>query len=48
MEFIEFLDRVEIEIVRMVKEAGYSIEENTSLCLLNEKYAGFLKKKEKK
>ena len=48
MEFIDFLDRVEVEIVRIVEQAGYSIEENTSLCLLNEQYAGFLKKKEKK
>ena len=47
MEFMGFLDRVEIEIIRMVKKAGYSTEENTSLCLLSEKYAGFLKKKEK-
>ena len=47
MEFIDFLDRVEVEIVRMVEQAGYSTEENTSLCLLNEKYAGFIKKKEK-
>ena len=48
MEFIQFLDRVEIEIIRMVEQAGYSIEENTSLCLLSGKYAGFLKKREKK
>ena len=47
MEFIEFLDRVEIEIIRIVEQSGYSIEENTSLCLLSEKYAGFLKKGEK-
>ena len=47
MEFIEFLSREEIEIIRMVEQAGYSTEENTSLCLLSEKYAGFLKKKEK-
>ena len=47
MEFIQFLDLVEIEIIRMVEQAGYSTEENTSLCLLSEKYAGFLKKKEK-
>ena len=47
MEFIEFLDQEEIEIIRMVEQAGYSTEENTSLCLLSEKYAGFLKKKEK-
>ena len=48
MEFIEFLDQVEIEIIRMVEKVGYSTEENSSLCLLSEKYAGFLKMKEKK
>ena len=47
MEFIQFLDREEIEILRMVEEAGYSIEENTSLCLLSEKYVGFLNKRQK-
>ena len=47
MEFIQFLDRVEIEIIRMMKQAGYSTEENTPLCLLSEKYVGFLKKREK-
>tara|TARA_Y100001968_G_scaffold321690_1_gene356520 strand:- start:413 stop:871 length:459 start_codon:yes stop_codon:yes gene_type:complete len=48
MEFIQFLDRLEIEIVKMIEEAGYSIEENTSLCSLGKNYVGFLKKKEKK
>ena len=47
MEFIKFLDKVEIEIIRMVEQAGYSIEENTALCLISEKYAGFLKKRER-
>ena len=47
MEFIEFLDKEEIEIIRMVEQAGYSLNENTSLCLLSYKYAGFLKKSEK-
>ena len=47
MEFIEFLDKEEIEIIRMVEQAGYSTDENTSLCLLSSKYAGFLKKREK-
>ena len=47
MEFTEFLDQVEIEIIRMVEQAGYSTEENSSLCALSEDYAGFLKKKEK-
>ena len=48
MEFIDFLDQAEIEIIRIVEQAGYSTEENTPLCLLSENYVGFLKKKEKK
>ena len=48
MEFIVFLDRIEIEIIRIVEEAGYSIKENSSICLLSEKYAGFLIKRKKK
>ena len=47
MEFIEFLDQVEIEIIRMVEKAGYSIEENKPLCLLGRNYVGFFKKKQK-
>tara|TARA_B100000965_G_scaffold164218_2_gene136750 strand:+ start:150 stop:608 length:459 start_codon:yes stop_codon:yes gene_type:complete len=47
MEFIEFLDRTEIEIIRMIEKAGYSTVENTALCLLSENYMGFLKKKQK-
>ena len=48
MEFIEFLDHVEIEIIRIVEQAGYSTEENTPLCLINDNYVGFLKKRQKK
>ena len=48
MEFIQFVDKIEIEIIRMVEKVGYSIEENTPLCLISENYVGFLKKKEKK
>ena len=47
MEFIDYLDRIEIEIINMVEQAGYSTEENAPLCLLSEKYVGFLKKKQK-
>ena len=47
MEFIFFLDKAEIEIIRIIEKAGYSMEENTSLCLLSEEYAGFLKKRQK-
>ena len=48
MEFIDFLDRDEIAILRMVEQAGYTTEENTPLCLLSKNYVGFLKKSEKK
>ena len=47
MEFIQFLDNIEIEIIRMVEKVGYSIEENTPLCLSSDNYVGFLRKKEK-
>ena len=47
MEFIEFLDREEIEIIRMVEKAGYSTEENTSLCSISDNYVGFLEKRQK-
>ena len=47
MEFIQYLDRVEIEIIRIVKQAGYSIKENTPLCKTGKEYIGFLKKKQK-
>ena len=48
MEFIEFIDRVEVEIIKIVEKAGYSIEENTPLCLLSKNYVGFMKKRQKK
>ena len=48
MEFIEFLDQKEIEIIRIIEKAGYSTTENAPLCLLSEKFVGFLKKREKK
>ena len=47
MEFIEFLDKREIEIIRMVEKAGYKTAENTELCLLSENYVGFLNKRKK-
>ena len=48
MEFIDYLDKAEIEIVKLVEQVGYALEENTSLCLISEKYVGFLKKKQKR
>ena len=47
MEFIEFLDRTEVEIIKMVEKAGYKTAENTELCLLSENYVGFLNKRTK-
>ena len=47
MEFIEFLDKTEVEIVKMVEKAGYKTEENTKLCLLGKNYVGFLNKRKK-
>ena len=48
MEFINFLDKTEIEIVKIVEKAGYEIAENTKLCLLSENYVGFLNRRKKK
>ena len=47
MEFIGFLDRIEVEIIEMVEKAGYETSENTKLCLLSENYVGFLNRKNK-
>ena len=47
MEFIEYLSRNEVEIIKMVEVAGYKTKENTKLCLLGDDYVGFLDKKNK-
>ena len=47
MEFIGFLDRTEIEIIKLVEKAGYITAENTELCLISENYVGFLNKRKK-
>ena len=47
MEFIYFLDKTEVEIIKMVEKAGYKSAENTKLCLLSENYAGFLDRRRK-
>ncbi|AIQ97053.1 putative Serine hydroxymethyltransferase [Prochlorococcus sp. MIT 0801] len=47
MEFIDFLDKIEVEILQIVEKAGYETAENTKLCLLGKNYAGFLIKKKK-
>ena len=47
MDFIEFLNTREREILALIYKAQYSVEEKTPLCLLGKKYFGFLKKKQK-
>ena len=47
MEFLEYLDKTEVGIIKIVEIAGYTIEENTPLCLLNDDYVGFLNKRKK-
>ena len=47
MEFVDFLDKKEIEILKIVEQAGYKIEENKPLCLVSNNYVGFLNKRKK-
>ena len=47
MEFVDFLDKKEIEIIKIVEQAGYKIEENKPLCLASNNYVGFLNKRKK-
>ena len=47
MEYIDFLDRTEVEIIKIVERAGYKTVENTKLCLLSENYVGFLNRRKK-
>ena len=47
MEFVDFLDKKEIEIIKIVEQAGYKIEENKPLCLVSNNYVGFLNKRRK-
>ena len=47
MDFIEYLDRTEVAIIKIVEQAGYKTKENTQLCLLSDDYVGFLDKRKK-
>ena len=47
MEFLDYIDKTEAEIIRIVEQTGYRTEENSSLCLLSDKYVGFLDKSKK-
>ena len=48
MEFIIFLNKLDKDILELINKANYSIEENSALCLIDKKYIGFHKRKEKK
>ncbi len=48
MDFLMYLDKIEKEIIILIEKAGYSTEENTSLCLQGNDYVGFFKKRQKK
>ena len=47
MEFILFLSKIDKDIIELINKSNHSIEENTALCLLDKKYVGFFKKREK-
>ena len=47
MEFLEYLDRTEVEIIKIIEMAGYRTAENTKLCLLSEDYVGFFDRRKK-
>ena len=48
MEFEYFLNKAEIGIIKIVRQAGYQVEENTKPCLVSDDYVGFLNKKKKR
>ncbi len=47
MEFILFLAAKEKEILELINKAGFSVEENTPLCFLGDRYVGFIKKRQR-
>ena len=47
MEFILFLSKIDKEIIELINKSNHSIEENTELCLIDKKFVGFFKKREK-
>ena len=47
MEFLEYLGRTEVAIIKIIKKIGYKTEENTKLCLLSDDYVGFFNRKKK-
>ena len=47
MEFMLFLSKIDKEIIELIYKSNHSIEENTALCLIDKKFVGFFKKREK-
>ena len=47
MEFILFLNKIDKEIIELINKSNNTIEENTALCLIDKKFVGFYKRKEK-
>ena len=47
MEFILLLSKIDKEIIELINKSNNSIEENTALCLIDKKFVGFYKRKEK-
>ena len=47
MEFILFLSKIDKEIIELINKSTHSIEENTALCLIDKKFVGFYKRREK-
>ena len=47
MEFILFLSKIDKEIIELINKSNHTIEENTALCLLDKKFVGFYKRREK-
>ena len=47
LEFLIFLNSKEEKILDLIQKANYKIVENTPLCLIDNKFFGFLKKRQK-
>ncbi len=48
MEFLLFLNSLEMEILELISKTEYTIEENSNICLLGKQYFGFLNNSRKK
>ena len=47
MEFILFLSKIDKEIIELINKSNHSIKENTDICLIDKKFVGFFKRREK-